>query len=52
MVKVQLFQQAIEWTDKLAGLQQKVNAKRDQLAAERRDQPVFRGGAGSGHDRT
>jgi curved DNA-binding protein CbpA len=34
MVKVQLFQQAIEWTDKLAGLQQKVNAKRDQLAAE------------------
>lgn len=34
MIKVQLFQRGLEWTDKLMALQQKVNAQRDGLFAE------------------
>lgn len=34
MLKVRLFEQGMDWTDKLNGLQQKVNAKRDELTQE------------------
>jgi DnaJ-domain-containing protein 1 len=34
MLKVPMFEQAMEWTDKLKVLQQKVNLKRDALNAE------------------
>jgi DnaJ-domain-containing protein 1 len=34
LLKVQLFEKGMEWTDKLNGLQQKINAKRDELFAE------------------
>ena len=34
LMKVQMFQQAIEWTDKLQALQLRINAKRDELTAE------------------
>jgi hypothetical protein len=34
LLKVQMFQQGMEWTDKLQALQQRINAKRDELAAE------------------
>ena len=34
MLKVQLFQRGLEWTDRLNSLQQMVNAKRDALSAE------------------
>ncbi|MCI0534620.1 MAG: hypothetical protein L0Z50_05275 [Verrucomicrobiales bacterium] len=37
MIKVQLFEKAIEWTDRLTTLQHRINAKRDQLAAELRE---------------
>lgn len=36
LLKVQVFQQAMDWTDKLQSLQQRINAKRDELAAELR----------------
>lgn len=34
LLKVKLFEQGMEWTDKLQALQQHINAKRDELAAE------------------
>jgi curved DNA-binding protein CbpA len=34
LLKVKLFEQGMEWTDKLQGLQQRINAKRDELAVE------------------
>jgi len=34
MLKVQVFQRGMEWTDKVTALQQKVNAKLDELMAE------------------
>ena len=34
LLKVQMFEQAMEWTDKLKTVQQKINAKRDGLARE------------------
>ncbi len=34
LVKVQMFEKAQDWTDKLNHLQQKINAKRDELLAE------------------
>jgi curved DNA-binding protein CbpA len=34
LVKVQMFQRSMEWTDKLQALQQRINAKRDELAGE------------------
>ena len=34
MLKVQLFQRGLEWTDRLTALQQTVNAKRDTLFTE------------------
>jgi curved DNA-binding protein CbpA len=37
MVKVRLFEKGMEWTDRLNGLQQRINAKRDALHAELRD---------------
>lgn len=37
MVKVQLFERGIDWTDRLNVLQQTINARRDQLFAELRE---------------
>jgi DnaJ-domain-containing protein 1 len=37
LLKVQLFERAQEWSDKLNALQQKINQKRDELSAELRD---------------
>lgn len=34
LLKVQMFERAMEWTDKLQALQQRINARRDELAAE------------------
>jgi hypothetical protein len=34
LLKVQMFERGMEWTDKLQALQQRINAKRDELAAE------------------
>src|SRR5688572_7177378 len=34
LLKVQMFERGMEWTDKLQGLQQRINAKRDELTAE------------------
>jgi DnaJ-domain-containing protein 1 len=34
LLKVQMFEAGMEWTDKLNLLQQKINAKRDELTAE------------------
>ena len=34
LVKVQMFQRGMEWTDKLQSLQQRIVAKRDELAVE------------------
>ena len=34
LMKVQLFEKGMEWTDKLNALQQKINAKRDELVEE------------------
>lgn len=34
LMKVQMFQQAMDWTDKLQALQLRINSKRDELAAE------------------
>jgi DnaJ-domain-containing protein 1 len=34
LLKVQMFEQGMEWTDKLQALQQHINAKRDELASE------------------
>ena len=34
LVKVQMFQRGMEWTDKLQSLQQRIIAKRDELAVE------------------
>lgn len=34
MVKVQMFERGMEWTDKLQALMQRITAKRDELAAE------------------
>lgn len=34
LLKVQMFERAMEWTDKLNLLQQKINAKREELTAE------------------
>src|ERR1051325_10997117 len=34
LLKVQQFERGMEWTDKLQALQQRINAKRDELPAE------------------
>src|SRR5687767_457283 len=34
LMKVQMFQQGMEWTDKLQALQLRINSKRDELAGE------------------
>jgi hypothetical protein len=34
LLKVQMFEKAMEWTDKLQALQQRINAKRDELTME------------------
>jgi len=34
LMKVQLFEKGMEWTDKLNALQQKINAKKDELVEE------------------
>jgi curved DNA-binding protein CbpA len=34
LLKVQMFERGMEWTDKLQVLQQRINAKRDELASE------------------
>jgi DnaJ-domain-containing protein 1 len=34
LLKVQMFERGMEWTDKLQALQQCINARRDELAAE------------------
>ena len=34
LLKVQMFKRGMEWTDKLQALQQRINAKRDELTAE------------------
>jgi DnaJ-domain-containing protein 1 len=34
LLKVQMFERGMEWTDKLQALQQRINAKRDELTAE------------------
>jgi len=34
LLKVQMFERGLEWTDKLQALQQRINAKRDELSAE------------------
>lgn len=34
LLKVQMFERGMEWTDKLQALQQRINAKRDELAGE------------------
>lgn len=34
LLKVQMFEKGMEWTDRLNALQQKINAKRDELFAE------------------
>ena len=34
MLKVQMFERGLEWTDKLQSLQSRINAKRDELASE------------------
>jgi DnaJ-domain-containing protein 1 len=34
LLKVQMFERGMEWTDKLQALQQRINAKRDELATE------------------
>jgi DnaJ-domain-containing protein 1 len=34
LLKVQMFERGMEWTDQLQSLQQRINAKRDELAAE------------------
>lgn len=37
MIKVQFFERAMEWTDRLSALQQRVNARRDELSTELRE---------------
>jgi len=37
LLKVQMFERGMEWTDKLQALQQRINAKRDELTAELQD---------------
>jgi DnaJ-domain-containing protein 1 len=34
LLKVQMFERGMEWADKLQALQQRINAKRDELASE------------------
>jgi len=34
LLKVQMFERGMEWTDKLQDLQQRINAKRDEIVAE------------------
>ena len=34
LLKVQMFERGMEWTDKLQALQQRINAKRDELSTE------------------
>ena len=34
LLKVQMFERGMEWTDQLQSLQQRINAKRDELTAE------------------
>jgi DnaJ-domain-containing protein 1 len=34
LLKVQTFERGLEWTDKLQGLQQRINTKRDELTGE------------------
>jgi DnaJ-domain-containing protein 1 len=34
LLKVQMFERGMEWTDKLQALQQRINAKRDELTGE------------------
>ena len=34
LVKVQMFERGMEWTDKLQALQQRINARRDELTTE------------------
>jgi curved DNA-binding protein CbpA len=34
LLKVQMFERGMDWTDKLQALQQRVNARRDELASE------------------
>ena len=34
LLKVQMFERGMEWTDKLQALQQRINARRDELATE------------------
>ena len=34
LLKVQMFERGMEWTDKLQALQQRINAKRDELTVE------------------
>ena len=34
LLKVQMFERAMEWTDQLQSLQQRINARRDELTAE------------------
>ena len=34
LLKVQMFERGMEWTDKLQALQQRINAKRDELTSE------------------
>lgn len=34
LIKVQMFQRGMEWTDKIQSLQQRIVAKRDELAVE------------------
>jgi len=34
LLKVQMFERGMEWTDKLQDLQQRINTKRDEIAAE------------------
>jgi DnaJ-domain-containing protein 1 len=36
LLKVQMFERGMEWTDKLQALQQRINAKRDELVEELR----------------
>ena len=34
LLKVQMFERGMEWTDKLQALQQRINARRDELTGE------------------
>jgi len=40
LLKVQMFERGMEWTDKLQGLQQRINARRDELIIELRQMNV------------